>query len=110
MLEYLGQFSDQDLVKERLARAQARELTEQKAELTGVEQGWGRLEGRFLQHLDLLKREVFSEAEFVKADEAARTQVTALVSLQGELEHWVVEQPERVSTADRLRFHSGGRG
>ncbi len=110
MVEYLGKFSGQDLVKERLARAQTRKLTEQKAELAGVEQAWGRLEGRFLQHLDLLKREVFSEAQFARADQAATPQVTALVSLQDELEHRMVEQRERVSTAVRLRFHSGGRG
>ncbi len=32
---------------------------------------WGKLEGQFLQHLDLLEREVLSEAEFVKANDAA---------------------------------------
>ena len=32
----------------------------------------------FLQHLDLLKRNVLSEAEFSKANDVARSQSTAL--------------------------------
>ncbi|MCH8897267.1 MAG: hypothetical protein IIC33_03105 [Chloroflexi bacterium] len=66
-----GPVSDPDLVKERLAAAQTRELSDQEAELAGVGQAWGKLEGQFLQHLDLLEREVLSEAEFVKANDAA---------------------------------------
>ena len=103
-----GPVSDPDLVKEHLAAAQTRELSDQEAELADVGQAWGKLEGQFLQHLDLLEREVLSEAEFVKANDAAKTQCTALESRRDELNHWVDEQRERVSSADRLRFHSGG--
>ncbi len=74
----MGQFSGQDLVKERLARAHTSELTDQEAELAGVEQAWGRLEGQFLQHLDLLNREVITEPEFIKGNESARGQVAPL--------------------------------
>ena len=63
--------SDPDLLKEHLAAAQTRELSDQEAELADVGQAWGKLEGQFLQHLDLLEREVLSEAEFVKANDAA---------------------------------------
>ncbi len=73
-----GPVSDPDLVKEHLAAAQTRELSIQEAEPAGVGQAWDKLEGQFLQHLDLLNREVLTEAEFEKANDAARRQGTAL--------------------------------
>jgi len=102
VLEYLGQFSDPELVKEHLAAVQAKELADKEAELVGVEQALGKVEGQFLQHLDLLQREVISEPEFVKANESARTQATALESRRDELRAWVEEQRERVLSAERL--------
>ena len=53
--------------------------SEQKqAELEAVSKALADLEGQFLQHLDLLKRGVLSEAEFTKANEVAKSQSTAL--------------------------------
>ena len=102
VLEYLGQFSDPELVKEHLAAVQAKELADKEAELVGVEQALGKVEGQFLQHLDLLQREVISEPEFVKANESARTQASALEARRDELRTWVGEQRERVLAAERL--------
>ncbi len=51
-----------------------------------------------IQHLDLLKRGVLSEAEFGKANEVARNQSTALEARREELSDWLEEQRNRVST------------
>ena len=68
-------------------------------ELAGVSRALTDLEGQFLQHLDLLKRDVLSETEFRKANEVARTQSTALETRRDELAQWLEEQRTRVSTA-----------
>ena len=49
-----------------------------------------------------MQREVISESEFVKANEASRSQVTALEARRDELKKWVGEQRERVLAAERL--------
>ena len=102
VLEYLGRFSDPTQVKEHLAAIQTRELADKEAELAGAEQALGKLEGRFLQHLDLLQRGVITEVEFVKANESARSQAGALEVQRDELKAWVTAQRERVSAAERL--------
>ena len=56
-----------------------------EAELEVVSRALADLEGQFLQNLDLLKRSVLSEDEFVKANEVLRCQGTALEARQGEL-------------------------
>ena len=60
------------------------------------------LEGQFLQHLDLLKRDVLSETEFSMANEVARSQSTALEARREELSNWLEEQRSRVSNPERL--------
>ena len=102
VLDYLGEFSDPELVKQHLALGQAKELEQKELELAGVSRALADLEGQFLQHLDLLKRGVLSEAEFSKANEVARSQSTALEARREELARWVEEQRTRFSTAERL--------
>ena len=102
VLDYLGEFSDPELVKQHLAIGQAKELEHKEVELAGVSRALADLEGQFLQHLDLLKRNVLSEAEFSKANEVARSQSTALEARREELALWIEEQQTRVSTAERL--------
>jgi site-specific DNA recombinase len=102
VLEYLGQFSDPELVKEHLEAVQTRELADKESELAGAEQALSKLEGQFLQHLDLLQRGVITEAEFVKANESDRSQAGALEARRDELKAWVTAQRERISAAERL--------
>ncbi len=102
VLEYLGQFSDPELVKEHLAAVQTKELADKEAELAGAEQALSKVERQFLQHLDLLQRGVITEPEFVKANDASRDQAGALEARRDELKQWVGEQRERVSAAERL--------
>jgi site-specific DNA recombinase len=102
VLEYLGRFSDPELAKEHLAAVQTRELADKESELAGVEQALSRFEEQFLKLLDLLQRDVITEAEFVKANESARNQAGALGSRRDELKTWVTAQREHVSAAERL--------
>ena len=89
-------------MKQHLALGQAKEMKQKEVELAGVSRALADLEGQFLQHLDLLKRDVLSETEFSKANEVARSQSTALETRRKELSSWLEEQRTRVSTAERL--------
>ena len=100
--DYLGEFSDPELVKQHLALGQAEEMEQKEAELAGVSKALTDLEGQFLRHLDLLKRDVLSETKFSKANEVARSQTTALETRREELSSWLEERRARVSTAERL--------
>jgi site-specific DNA recombinase len=102
VLEYLGQFSDPEVVAQHLATARGKDLEEREQELQGVLKALSELEHQFLQHLDLLKRGVISEPEFVRANEAARSQVGALESRRDELSTWLAEQRGRVAAAEGL--------
>ena len=72
-MDYLGEFSDPELVRQHLALGQFKEMEQKESELAGLSRALTDLEGQFLQHLDLLKRNVLSEAEFTKANEVARS-------------------------------------
>lgn len=102
VLEYLSQFSDPELVAQHLETARGKDLEDRERELKGVQKGLTELENQFLQHLDLLKRGVLSEAEFVKVNESARSQVGALEARRDELATWLEEQRGRVAAAKGL--------
>jgi site-specific DNA recombinase len=102
ILEYLSQFSDPEMVREHMAAAESRELEKREQELREVQQGLGELEAQFLKHLDLLKRGILNEQEFVKANESLRRQKGALEARREELSRWVEEQRNKVSLAERI--------
>ena len=64
ILDYLGQFSDPELVRQHMEAAERREVEKREAELDEVTRGLDELESQFLKHLDLLKRDVLTEEEF----------------------------------------------
>lgn len=75
ILEYLGQFSDPEKVRECLEAAERKELERYEVELHNVERRLVDLEAQFLQRLDdLLKHGILTEQEFSRANEAAREQ------------------------------------
>ena len=102
ILEYLGQFSEPDLVKDHLAAAEKKEMELRETELKQVERALIDLESQFTKHLDYLKRGVLNEEEFVKANEAAREKTAALQARKTELTQWVEEQRDIISAAERL--------
>ena len=102
ILEYLEQFSDARMVREHMAAAERKDMKKKETELRRVDRGLAELESQFLKHLDLLKRGILNDQEFQKANESLRSQRDALTAQKQELESWVAEQREKVSTAERI--------
>ena len=102
VLEYLGQFSEPDLVPAHLAAAEAQELKTKESQLEEVQRALNDLESQFMKHLDYLKREILNEEEFVKANESSRGAAEALQKQKDELVGWLDEQRDITSAAERL--------
>lgn len=103
VVEYLGQFSDPQLVRDYLAAIDQKELERHEGELRHVEKRLADLEARFLTRLDdLLKREVLSEQEFSRANQAARAEVATLEARKAELKDWIEKARARASLANTL--------
>ena len=102
ILEYLGRFSDPTLVREHMAAAESKEIEAKDAEIAEVRKGIADLESQFLEHLNLLKRKILNEQEFVRANVLLRSQKSALEERQTELDAWLTEQREKSSAADRM--------
>ena len=103
VLEYLGQFSDPQLVRDYLAAIDQKELERHEAELRDVEKRLADFEARFLTRLDdLLKRKILSEQEFARANQAARAEVATLEARKGELKDWIEKARARTSLANTL--------
>lgn len=102
ILDYLGQYSDSQLVKDHLAAAEEKEMELRETELKQVERALIDLEGQFTQHLDYLKRGVLNEEELVNANEAAREKTAVLQERKSELALWVQEQRDIISAAERI--------
>ena len=67
-----------------------------------MQKGLSDLEAQFVRHLDLLKRDILNETEFVKANELIRSQKEALDVRREELQEWVDEQQGKVSASERM--------
>lgn len=102
ILEYLGQFSDPELVRHHIEAAGQEELARREAELKAVERGLARIDAQFGQNLDYLRRGILNEPEFVKANNMARGQAAGLAERKETLARWVDEQKEKERTRDRL--------
>ena len=102
MLEYLGQFSDPELVKQPIEAADREEMSVRESELKDVEVGLAELDAQFTQNLGFLRRGVLNEQEFVKANNMARDQVSALQEKKSSLTLWIDEQKERAEARDRM--------
>ena len=103
ILEYLGQFSDPEKVREHLAAAERKELERYETELRDVEKRLADLESQFLRRLDdLLKRGVLTEQEFARANETAREQTRVLKDRQTELKTWLEQEHARASLVERV--------
>ena len=97
--DYLGQFSDPELVREHLEAARSEELEKKRSELADVRRALDDVEAQFQKRLDLLTRGVLIEEEFVKANEGLREQRTALESRRAELLGWLTDQQNKVDVA-----------
>ena len=103
VLEYLGQFSDPQLVRDYLSAVDQKELVRREAELQDVEKRMADFDNQFLKRLDdLLKRRILSEQEFARANQAAREEASRLEARRAELKGWLEKERDRASLADRL--------
>jgi len=102
VLEYLGQFSDPEVVTRHIEAADREEMSVRESELKDVEAGLADLDAQFTQNLGFLRRGVLNEQEFVKANNMARDQVSALQERRQSLAQWVDEQKDRALTRDRV--------
>jgi site-specific DNA recombinase len=103
VLEYLGQFSDPQLVREYLSAVDQKELENREKELRDVEKRLGDIESDFLVRLDdLLKREKISEEEFTQANQKARKEKATLEARKIELEELVEKERNRTSLVEKL--------
>ena len=101
-MEYLGQSSDPEAVKQHIDAADREEMSTRESELKDVEVGLADLDAQFTQNLGFLRRGVLNEQEFVKANNMARDQVAALQERRESLVQWVDEQKERAEARDRV--------
>ncbi len=103
ILEYLGKFSDPQLVREYLAASDQKELEHRQTELHDVEKHLADYEAQFLTRLnDLMKRNVLTEEEFARANQAARAEAATLEARKTELKAWVEKEQARTSLAEAL--------
>ena len=102
VLEYLSQFSDPEIVKQHIESADQAELTARETELKDIELALADLDSQFTQNLGFMRRGVLNEQEFVKANNLAREQVSALQAQKEYLVEWVDEQKEREQTTERV--------
>jgi hypothetical protein len=71
-------------------------------ELTRLDKRLVELERDFQQNLDLLKRGVLNDEEFMRANEARRDERAVLTGRREELEEWVVMQRDHLDAVASL--------
>ena len=102
ILEYLGQFSDPAKVREHLLAASTKEMQAKRTELRRVERRLTALEVDFQKNLDLLKRNVLDEADFMTANQQRKDERETLEQKRGELAAWLETQDQTAETASAL--------
>lgn len=103
VLEYLGQFSDPQLVRDYLSAVDQKELARCEAELRDVEKRLADMEAQFLHRLDdLLRRKILTEQEFARANQAARAEAAKLEARKAELKDRIEKERVRTTLAETL--------
>lgn len=103
ILQYLGEFSDPKRVRQYLAMAERQDTEKYEAELKGIEKRLTELEVQFLSQLDgLLKRQILTEEEFVKANEKARAEKAELEARKLEVSRKLQQVTETEALVERV--------
>lgn len=102
ILEYLGQFSDPDLVREYVSAVDKKELETREKELRNIEKQLKEIETNFLTYLDLYTREKIDEDQFTLANQKGKDRKVALEARRSELEDFVGKERSRVSMVEDL--------
>lgn len=85
VLEYLGQYSDPDKVRELMAAKEASESERLPSDLALVERRLAELEADFHENLALLKRGTLDEGDFLRANAVRKQERTTLENRRAEL-------------------------
>jgi hypothetical protein len=107
ILEYLGQFSDPVKVKEHLLAASTKEMQAKRTELRRVDRRLTALEADFQKSLDLLKRSILDEADFMAANQQRKDERVSLEEKRAELAGWLETQDQAAETASALPAQIG---
>lgn len=102
ILEYLGQFSDPAKVREHLLAASTKEMQAKRTELRRVERRLATLEADFQKNLDLLKRNVLDEAEFMAVNKQRKDERETLEVNRLRLSSWLEARDQAAETATAL--------
>jgi len=103
ILEYLGQFSNPEIVREHLSTMERKDLERYESELSQVEKRLADLDAQFTKRLDdLLKRAILTEQEFAKANEAARNEIKTLEDRKTELASRIGMESNKAALAEKV--------
>jgi hypothetical protein len=102
VLTYLAQYSDPERVRALLAQSLPRETERLEQELGAVSRHLAQLEEDFERTLDLLKRGVLNEEEFIQANQRRRQERASLESRRVELELRLETQRQQEALAEGL--------
>lgn len=103
ILEYLGQFSDPEIVREHLSAVERKDLKRYESELLGVEKRLAELDAQSMKRLDdLLKRGILTEQEFSRANQTARNEAKALEDRRTELADRIGRESDKAALAERV--------
>ena len=95
ILEYFGEFSNPERVREILATTETQAVDTRQAELATVMKRLDALDKDFLANLGLLKKGLLEEDEFRQANDAKRTEKEQLKARKVELETWLAEERDK---------------
>ena len=89
-------------MKQHIESADQAELTARETELKDIELALADLDSQFTQDIGFMRRGVLNEQGFVRANNLAREQVSALQEQRETLVQWVNQQTEREETSERV--------
>lgn len=102
ILEHLAQYDDPERVRELLAESGNRDTSTAHEELWRVERRLAELERDFLSNLELLKRGVLDEQDFLRANASRKQERTALEHRRAELAAEAKDVQTRTAMASTL--------
>ena len=102
VVEYLGQFSDPKLVRERLETVDRKSVARKEAELSAATRRTADLEAAVTRDLDRLDRSFLTEEEFVRQSAMRREETQQLREREAALSEEVHRQRAASDHAERL--------
>jgi len=102
ILEYLGQYSDPERVRELLSATEQRELERCEAELNGIEKRLAELDNQFRKDMDRLDRGILNEADFAKRNADRHNEQPILEARKAILQSKVESERSKADMINRV--------